>query len=44
MQNGEPLRTIVVERLELPVGQPEGQPEPSPLEAKPEPATEPLTK
>ena len=28
MQIGEPLRTIIVEPLELPVGEPENQPEP----------------
>ena len=31
MQIGEPLRTIVVEPLELPVKQPAGEPEPVPV-------------
>jgi len=40
MQIGEPLRTIVVEPLELPVDDPQTRPEPEPIqspEAKPEP-------
>ena len=35
---GEPLKTIVVEPLEVPVGEPGSQPEPL---AEPEPAPEP---
>jgi len=42
MQIGEPIRTIVVEPLELPVGEPQEQPEPTAPEL--EPATEPATK
>ena len=30
MQIGEPLRTVIVEPLELPVGNPEPEPEPGP--------------
>ncbi len=37
MQIGEPLRTVVVEPLELPVREPENQPEPIPT---PEPVPE----
>ena len=37
MQIGEPIRTIVVEPLELPVSQPTGEPEPVPApELEPE--------
>jgi hypothetical protein len=41
MQIGEPLRTIVVEPLELPVSEPTAEPEPEPAEPEPEqvPAT-----
>jgi len=41
MQIGEPLRTIIVEPLELPVNEPRAEPEPEPLEPEPEqvPAT-----
>lgn len=41
MYIGEPLRTIVVEPLELPVNEPNAEPEPEPLEPEPEqvPAT-----
>jgi hypothetical protein len=42
MQIGEPLRTIVVEPLELPVKQPTGEPEPVPASAQPEPEQEPV--
>ena len=42
MQIGRPLRIIVVEPLELPVGEPQEQPEPTAPE--PEPAMEPVTK
>ncbi len=38
MQIGEPLRTIVVEPLELPVNDPQPRPEPEPTpQAEPEP-------
>jgi len=37
MQIGEPLRTIVVEPLELPVGEPRAEPEPQPHAPEPEP-------
>ena len=37
MQIGEPLRTIIVEPLELPVREPQKQPEPQPYEPEPEP-------
>jgi len=40
MQIGEPLRTIVVEQLELPFDEPQEQPEPIALEAEPEPESE----
>ena len=36
MQIGEPLRTIVVEPLELPVQQPAAEPETVPASAQPE--------
>jgi len=36
MQIGEPLRTIVIEPLELPVSDPQTQPEPAP-QPEPEP-------
>jgi hypothetical protein len=36
MQIGEPLRTIVVEPLELPVNEPAIEPEPEPEPLKPE--------
>ena len=36
MQIGEPLRTIIVEPLELPVNEPRAEPEPEPLEPEPE--------
>jgi hypothetical protein len=42
MQIGDPLRTFVVEPLELPFDEPQEQPEPTPQE--PEPETEPATK
>ncbi len=42
MQIGEPLRTIVVEPLELPVQQPAGEPEPVPV-PEPEPEQVPVT-
>ena len=41
MQIGEPLRTIVVEPLELPVNQPAGEPEPVPV-PEPEPELVPV--
>jgi hypothetical protein len=41
MQIGEPLRTIVVEPLELPVHQPTDEPEPVPV-PEPEPEQEPV--
>jgi hypothetical protein len=38
MQIGEPLRTIVVEPLELPVNDPQPRPEPEPApQSEPEP-------
>ena len=40
MQIGKPLRTIVVEPLELPVEQPTREPEPEPIQS-PEPEPEP---
>jgi hypothetical protein len=39
MQIGKPLRTVVVEPLELPVKQPTSEPEPVPV---PEPEPEPV--
>jgi hypothetical protein len=42
MQIGEPIRTIVVEPLELPVGEPQEVPHPITPETEPEP--EPATK
>src|ERR1035437_7637749 len=41
-QIGEPLRTIVVEPLELPVQQPAGEPETFPASAQPEPEQVPV--
>jgi len=41
MQIGEPLRTIVVEPLELPVDDPQTRPEPEPA-PQPEPEPEPV--
>jgi hypothetical protein len=41
MQIGKPLRTIVIEPLELPVGEPENQPEPLPA-PEPEPEKAPI--
>jgi hypothetical protein len=40
MQIGEPMRTIVVEPLELPVHEPEAEPEPA---YEPEPAEAPVS-
>ena len=42
MQIGEPLRTILVEPLELPVQEPSGEPEPAPQAPEPEPAEVPV--
>ena len=42
MQIGEPLRTIVVEPLELPVNQPTAEPETVPASAQPEPEQVPV--
>ena len=43
MQIGEPLRTVIVEPLELPVGEPTTvQPEPEPSVPQPEPETVPV--
>jgi len=42
MQIGEPIRTIVVEPLELPVSEPQEEPQPIVPETEPEP--EPATK
>jgi hypothetical protein len=41
MNIGEPLRTIIVEPLELPVDQPAVEPEPEPKPLEPEPEHEP---
>jgi hypothetical protein len=41
MQIGEPLRTIVVEPLELPVSAPRGDPVSQPAVSKSEPEPEP---
>ena len=41
MQIGEPLRTIVVEPLELPVNDPQTPPEPEPA-PQPEPEPDPV--
>jgi hypothetical protein len=41
MQIGKPLRTIVIEPLELPVREPENQPEPIPT-PEPEPEKAPV--
>jgi hypothetical protein len=44
MQIGKPLRTIVVESLELPVEQPTREPEPEPMQSpEPEPQQVPVT-
>jgi len=46
MQIGEPQRVIVVEPLELPVGNPEPEPEPEPAHLpvpEPEPEKVPVT-
>jgi hypothetical protein len=37
MNIGEPLRTIIVEPLELPIDEPESEPAPEPLLPEPEP-------
>jgi hypothetical protein len=42
MQIGEPLRTIIVEPLELPVKQPTGEPDPVPVLPEPDPEQEPV--
>ncbi len=42
MQIGEPLRTIFVEPLDLPLSDPKNQPEP--VTPEPEPEGEPATK
>jgi hypothetical protein len=42
MQIGEPLRTIVVEPLEVPVQPPAAEPETFPASAQPEPEQEPV--
>ncbi|HXY48367.1 MAG TPA: hypothetical protein VEI01_02870 [Terriglobales bacterium] len=41
MNIGEPLRTIIVEPLELPVDTPAVEPEPEPQPLEPEPEHEP---
>jgi len=41
MNIGEPLRTIIVEPLELPTDVPAAQPEPEPQPLEPEPEQEP---
>jgi hypothetical protein len=43
MQIGEPLRTVIVEPLEPPVGTPERDPEPEPAVPLPEPEKVPTT-
>jgi hypothetical protein len=43
MRIGEPLRTIVVEPLELPVNAPATEPDPNPPAPRPEPEKEPVT-
>lgn len=43
MQIGEPLRTIIVEPLELPVNEPSAEPEPEPEPLEPEPEQVPAT-
>ena len=43
MQIGKPLRTIVVEPLELPVEHPTTEPEPEPNAPEPEPEQVPAT-
>jgi hypothetical protein len=40
MQIGKPLRTIIVEPLELPLQEPKAEPEPA---SEPEPAEAPVT-
>ena len=43
MQIGEPLRTVIVEPLELPVGEPDTvKPEPEPSVLQPEPEEVPV--
>ena len=42
MQIGEPLRTIVVEPLEIPVNKPSSEPEPVVEQPEPEPAQAPV--
>ena len=44
MQIGKPLRTIVVEPLELPVERPASEPEPEPNAPEPEPEQVPATR
>jgi hypothetical protein len=41
MQIGKPIRTVVVEPLELPVQEPQAEPEPEPV--APEPAEAPVS-
>ena len=43
MNIGEPLRTIIVEPLELPVDAPAIEPEPEPEPRVPEPESEPAS-
>jgi hypothetical protein len=43
MNIGEPLRTIIVEPLELPVDAPAAEPEPEPEPEAPGPEPEPVT-
>jgi len=44
MQIGEPLRTVIVEPLEVPAGEPATvQPEPEPSVPQPEPEKVPVT-
>jgi len=42
MQIGEPLRTIIVEPLELPANEPTTEPEPEPQQPQPEPEPAPV--
>jgi len=43
MQIGEPLRTIIVEPLELPVNEPMCPPDPQPEPREPEPESVPVS-
>jgi len=43
MQIGEPVRTVIVEPLELPVCEPKAEPQPEPKPTQPEPEKLPAT-